>query len=120
MDPILPYTGEDAFSSSGSTASTSSNDSEHEISASGSMDPIVTYANEYELSASESNVSASHNDSEHDLPAPGSTDPVVANVGEYEFSASPKVSKCECSTSGRALVVCIDGTANQFSKQVSP
>jgi uncharacterized protein (DUF2235 family) len=32
---------------------------------------------------------------------------------------TPVVSECGCSPSGRALVVCIDGTANQFSVKVS-
>jgi hypothetical protein len=29
------------------------------------------------------------------------------------------VDNCKCSTTGRNLIVCIDGTANQFSKKVS-
>ena len=32
---------------------------------------------------------------------------------------SPKNLKCKCPASGRALIVCIDGTANQFSVKVS-
>jgi hypothetical protein len=33
--------------------------------------------------------------------------------------ASPEHPSCSCPTSGRNLVVCIDGTANQFSEKVS-
>jgi hypothetical protein len=41
-------------------------------------------------------------------------------TGEPDTSrAKPEQPSCSCPTSGRNLVVCIDGTANQFSEKVS-
>jgi hypothetical protein len=45
--------------------------------------------------------------------------PFVALLPNGAGLMAPSFSRCGCSPSGRALVVCIDGTANQFSVKVS-
>jgi hypothetical protein len=123
--------------------STSPNNNDHEISAFRDMDPIVANAGEDILPEPiDFYVPALISDNECELPAFRDMGPIVSNADEDilpepvnlyvpstpssdseaskdELSASLKANKCDCSTSGRALVVCIDGTANQFSKKVS-